>query len=81
MRRMNDVRLDSKIVVNEFGWPRVVGQDAADLRRSEKNIFRMLFRKEANYRGLIGKIQLCMGSGHNPRAALALKPSHDGRAC
>src|SRR5207248_10900014 len=45
-RRLDDVRLDRQIVVDELGGPRVVGEDAADPRRREEDDFRPVRSEE-----------------------------------
>ncbi len=56
MRRMDHIRRNHQIVVEEFGAQRVVGDDAADLGGREKHHLRALGGEPAVDRGLIAQI-------------------------
>ena len=61
MRRVNHVRADDEIVVEEFGAQRVVGDDAADLCRRQEHRLRLVDGEPVEYGGLIAQIELSCG--------------------
>ena len=58
MRRMDHVRRDREVVVEELRAQRVVGDDAADLGGREKHHLRPLAREPIEHRGLVAEIEL-----------------------
>ena len=61
MRRMDHIRRNREIVIEEFGAQRVVGDDAADLGRGQKHHLRALGGEPAVDCGLIAQIGLATG--------------------
>ena len=60
---MDHVRRYRQIVVEEFGAQRVVGDDAADLRRRQEDDLRLAFAEPVEYGGLIAEVELAVRRG------------------
>jgi hypothetical protein len=54
----NHIRLDEKVLANEFGWIRGIGQDAANPSGSQEDVFRAFSCKKLPNRKLIGQVEL-----------------------
>jgi len=58
MRRLNDVRLNHKVVVEKVRWVAVIGEDPADLSCRDEHRIRALARKPSTGCGLIHQIDI-----------------------
>ena len=79
MRGVDHIGGDDQIVVDEFAAQRVVGDDAADLRRRQKHRLRALFREPAEHRGLVAQIDLAARHGQQFDVLLR-QPAHQRAA-
>src|SRR3546814_4539800 len=62
IRRVDDVRLDHQVVVEELGGAGVVGVDPADPRGGEEDIFRAFGAEEAVDRQAVRQVRLGMAT-------------------
>src|SRR3546814_11847853 len=62
IRRVDDVRLDHQVVVEELGGAGVVGVDPADPRGGEDDIFRAFGAEEAVDRQAVRTVRLGMAT-------------------
>src|SRR5215469_612708 len=76
---MNQVGLNSQIVVEEFSGMGGVRENAADFGRGEKHEVRALFGKKVCDGGLVAQIKLRAGGGKNTLATTALELPKEGR--
>ena len=79
MRRVDHVRSDRQIVVEEFGAQRVVGDDAADLGGREKHRLRTPGGEPSVHRGLIAQVELAPSS-RDELDTLLRKPAYERRS-
>ena len=80
MRRLDDVRLDHHIVVEEIGRIGVVGQDAADLGGGDEDRMRALIGHELSDLGLIAQVDPAPVLADDLAIASRFKSPDDGRA-
>ena len=79
MGLVNNISLDSQVLVNEGGGIGCIGQDAPNLRCRKNHNLRPFLLHESAGRGLIGEIKFGTGSG-NDIAPLAPQLPQDRRS-
>ncbi len=77
IRAADDIGRDQQIVLQEFHRHRVVGENAADFRRREKNRLRFSILQETMRRRLVAQIKLLARRGDD-LAIFGLQPANDG---
>ena len=75
MRGLDHVGRDRDVVVDELGAQRVVGDDAADLRRRQEYHLRLARREPVEHRSLTAQIELAARSGQQVDI-LTREPAH-----
>ena len=76
---MDGVHFQHHIVVHKIGQRVLIGHNAANLRRRQEHILRLLRGKEGLHLILPGQIQFLMGAGDDVGIALALQlPDYGG---
>ena len=69
---INYVGLHHEVLIDEFGWVRVVGVNAAHLRSGQIDQIGLFSFEEGANGGLVGQVQLGMGTGDDAFGWLAL---------
>ena len=76
--RIDDVRLDQKVLEDELGRVGVVGVDAADLGGGKVDVLGPLFGKEGAHGALVGEVELLPGAKKQVAAARRIQSPHQG---
>ena len=74
-----DIVLNSQIFIDKISRPGIVGMNAADPGRSQKNIFRFFPGKKCRHGLLVDKIQFGSGSKQQVVKAGGLQTTNDSR--
>lgn len=77
---LNHVGLHHQVLVDEVGWVGVIGMDAADLGRGQVHLGGLFLFEEFLYGGLVGQVQLLVGSCDDGGRGHGFQLAHDGRA-
>jgi hypothetical protein len=77
IRGVDDVRLDLEVVANEIGRVAVVGNDTADLRRSQEHVVGPLGREEAVDGCAVAQVESAAARGENAREAACCERAAD----
>ena len=60
MTGVDDIGLNDQVFADEVRGIEIIGQDAAYLGRSQKNVTGVLALEEVEYSARVGEIQLCV---------------------
>jgi hypothetical protein len=77
---LDHICLDGKVIGDELRRVRLIGKDATDFGRGEKDVLGPFFREEAEDSSLTGEVQFGVCARDGRAAVLSFEPIQDRRS-